>query len=90
MGIWLPQRLFDAALHAARIEDFVMEEQGRAEASKQAQILLERTARKGGAGKVGANPFGESNDQRLHGFGAVHKTRGTVMQTEPMLKKHGA
>ena len=46
------------------------------------------STRKGGGGKAGANPFGENNERRLHGFGAVHKPRGTIMQTEPMLKKH--
>ena len=49
---------------------------------------LPEPTRKGGGGKAGANPFGENNERRLHGFGAVHKPRGTVMQTEPMLKKH--
>ena len=46
--------------------------------------------RKSGGEKAAANAFGEIDEGGLHGFGAIHKPRGTVMQTEAMLKKHTA
>ena len=46
--------------------------------------------RKGGGGKEVTNPFVEKDEGRLPGFGAVHKPRGTILETEPMLRKHAA
>ena len=50
---------------------------------------MARATRTGEGAKAGANNFGESNEARLQRFGAVHKPRGTVMQTEHAARLEG-